>query len=113
MAFKTCKRLCKVQDCVSKSTNSILFRLPFLFRGLNKFADAQVSLSRPFNILVIAFADVEALAKVYLNEKMQDIIQAIIEARPATVEDPCKCLFKACFPDIYKSDNHIAYYNFY
>lgn len=35
-----------------------------------------------------------------------------MEARPATVEDSCKHLFKARFPNVYKDNNNIVCYNF-
>lgn len=36
-----------------------------------------------------------------------------MKARPAAVEGSYECFFKAYFPDVYKSDNYMACYNFY
>lgn len=35
-----------------------------------------------------------------------------MKARPAAAKDFCEHLLKTYFPNVYKSDNYIAYYNF-
>lgn len=35
-----------------------------------------------------------------------------MEAKPAAAEGFYKRFFKVCFPNVYRGDNYIAYYNF-
>lgn len=74
MAFETHGRPCKAQDRILKSTCSTLFGLLSLFGSLNKLVNAQALLSRPFNVLVVAFAGFGTLPKIYSNKNIQDII---------------------------------------
>lgn len=68
--------------------------------------------SKPLNILAIALASPGDPSKIHSNKDVQDIIQVVIEARSAAAKIPLERLFKAWFPDVYKSNNHIACYSF-
>ena len=92
------------------------------FGGLDEYTGAQTPLPRPSNVPIVfsgpsdvptaAFVGSEAPPRVYSNEKVQDIIQTVIETKPAAIKDPQKCLQKAWLPDVYRSNNHMACYNF-
>lgn len=113
MAFKTCGRPYRIQDCVFKSIGSILFRAPLLFvKNQYKFTGTQVLPSKSVNIMAAAPTNSNVSLRVYTNKDVQDIIQAIIKVRLVAAESLCKHLFKICFFDIYKSDNHMVCYNF-
>lgn len=114
MAFETRERPCRVQGRISiKPAGSTLSTLLLLFLSdPDKLAGTLAPPSRPPNTLAAIFAGPGALSRVYTNEDVQDIICAIMKTRLATAESPCERLFKTCFLDIYRSNNHIAYYNF-
>lgn len=84
-----------------------------LFNDLNKFANTQALPLKPLNILVVVFVNLGALSRVYTNDKVQDIIQVVIEAKPAVVKSSYKHSHKTRFFDVYRGDNYVAYYNFY
>ena len=60
--------------------------------------------------MAIAFAGSGPTQRVYTIEDIQEIICAVIEARPMAVKNPCKCFFKAYFFDVYKNNNQMACY---
>lgn len=72
MSFRTCKRSCKVQSCVSTgSLGSTLSKLLlFLFDDLNKLAGIQTLSLKLFNIPAAAFAGLKALSRIYINENV-------------------------------------------
>lgn len=113
IAFGTHKRLCRIQGYIFKPTGSTLSRLlsPF-FEDSKKLVGAVTPFVLSLNILVVVFAGLRAPLRVYLNEKVKNIIQEIIEARFTATKSPYKYYFKARFPDIYRSNNYMAYYNF-
>lgn len=115
ITFETRRHFCKVQGRVFiKPADFTSFRLlSIFFRDSNKFASTQALFSRSFNILAVAFVSLKAFLRVYTNKDVQNIIWAIIEAKPVAAKSFCKYLLKACFFNVYKSDNHIACYNFY
>lgn len=81
MVSETCRRLCKVQSCISiKPTSSTLFRLlsPFL-DDFNKLAGTQAPFPESFNIVAAVFAGFKAPSRVYINKNVQDIIQVVIK----------------------------------
>lgn len=89
--------------------------MPFLFRGPNKLVGTQALPPEPSNILAVlpkppdaptvTLAGPRALTKVYLNEKMQEIVQIVIEARFAAIKSLCECPLKVCFFEVYRGDN--------
>lgn len=66
---------------------------------------------KSFDVPTATFASLEALSRVYSNEKIQKIIAIVVEARPAAINRPRKYFFKVCFLDIYRNNNYIACYN--
>ena len=121
MAFETRGRLHRVQGCVFELTGSTLSRSPPPFGGSDELAGAQAP-PGPHNVLAVAPGppDIpvaasdgsEALPRVYLYEEMQDIIQTVIEVKPAATKGLQERLLKARLPDVYQSDSHMACYNF-
>lgn len=85
--------------------------LPF-FDNSDKLVGAQVLPLKSFNILAVAFTDPKTLLRVYTNEKVQDIICAIIEARFISTKSLYEYSLKVWLLNIYKDNNHIACYNF-
>ena len=80
MSLETCGYSCKVQGRISKRTDSTQSRLTSLFGEVDKLANTQapslglfnipvVSL-KSFNVLTATFASLEALSRVYSNEKI-------------------------------------------
>ena len=122
MASETCGRLCRVQSRVFEPTCSISSRLSSSFRGLDKLAGAQAPPLEPSNVFTVAPGSLDAsavapvsskaLLRVYLNEKVQDIIWIVIEAKIAATKNPREYPFKAQLPNIYWGNNHMACYNF-
>lgn len=90
IASRTCKCSCKVQSCISiKLTGFILFKLPlFFFGNSDKLVGAQALPPEFFNILATVFEGSKALSKVYTNKDIQNIICAVIKARPVAAKSP-------------------------
>lgn len=86
--------------------------LSSFFCNSEELAGTLILFSKFFNILEAAFANSEALSKIYINGNRQDIIYIVIKARLMAIKGPCKHFFKAIFSDVYKNDNHMTYYNF-
>lgn len=103
---------CKVQSYISKFIRSTTSRLLSLFEDPNKLTGAQALFLKRFNILIAAFASLRAPTKIYLNKEIQDIIWAVMKTRLAAAKIPYECFLKARFFNIYRSDNHMACYNF-
>lgn len=82
--------------------------LSLFFGDLNKLASVLALFLGPFHIRIAAIAGFGAPPRVYSNEEIQNIIQAITEAKPAAAKSSYKRLFKAHFLDIYKDYNHMA-----
>lgn len=114
MAFKTCGRPCKVKGRVSTGlSGSTSSRLPSLCLGNpDKLASTLVLPPRPPNIPAAALETFGTSQKINLNEEVQDIIQAILEAGPAATESHWECLFKTRFPNVYRGINYMVCYNF-
>ena len=84
MAFETRKQLCRVQSRMSEHIGSTSSRLLLVFGGLEKLAKAQALSPGLFNVPTVAPGPSDELAtalvsskaplRVYLNEKVQDII---------------------------------------
>lgn len=89
-----------------------MFRLLLLCVGLNKLASTQALFLMYSNILVAVFASFKIPLRVYLNKNIQDIIEAVIETKPAIAKSLRERFFKAYFSDIYRGDNYMACYNF-
>ena len=110
MATETRGRPRRVQGRVSEPIGSTLSRLPSLFGDPDKLASAQALLPEPPNVPVVA--PVGTPPRTYSNEKVQGIIQTVIEASTVAKEGPRGHPLKARFPDVYRGDNHMACYNF-
>lgn len=74
MPLKACGCSYRIQSYVLDSINSILFKLSLPFKGPDKLANTYASTSKPHNLAITTLAGLKALPKVYLNEKMQEII---------------------------------------
>lgn len=113
MSFRSCGRYCNVQSHISKRIVSTLTRLSLPFCRSDKLADAHVLPLEPINVLLAALVSSVAPPKANSNEEVQDIIQTVIEARPAVVKRLQERYVKAKFLDFNLGNNHMAYYNFY
>lgn len=112
MACGTCKRPCKVQGRVFKSTVSTPSRLPLLFGGLKKLANALILSSEPNNVPVAVFSDPIVPLRAYWNEEVWDIICTLIKAILAPTKSAQERFFKIYFPDVYWNNNYMACYIF-
>lgn len=111
MASETCERPCRgVQGRVFGSTPS---KSQFSFYENPEELAGTLSLPWvPLNIATVAIVGLQVPPKDYTNEEVQDIIQKILEAWLRAIKGPCDSFLKARFSDVYRGNNHMAYYNF-